>query len=167
MNTYKYSSKVAIIVLILGLFAGQSVIAEHRIRNEGSQIGQLRHSFLTARTPLEPLFVRWVPWARPYTSMNVTATGYSSTPEETDDTPFITASGIDVRVYEHNVIAANFLKFGTRVKIPELFGNKEFYNGQPIIDVWFPHKRTALAFGKRTVTIVILSSPDEVALATF
>ena len=38
-------------------------------------------------------------------------TAYSSTPEETDDTPFVTASGTSVR---DGVIATNFLEFGTK-----------------------------------------------------
>src|SRR4030042_3654518 len=42
-------------------------------------------------------------------------TAYSSTPEETDDTPFITASGNYVRP---GVIAANFLPFGTQGQSP-------------------------------------------------
>src|SRR3990167_1248447 len=40
----------------------------------------------------------------------VTITAYSSTPEETDSTPFITASGTHVR---DGVVAANFLPLGT------------------------------------------------------
>ncbi|MBI2036999.1 MAG: hypothetical protein HYT14_01400, partial [Candidatus Liptonbacteria bacterium] len=53
----------------------------------------------------------------------VTITAYSSTPEETDSTPFITASGTHVR---DGVVAANFLPFGTAVKIPELYGDRLF-----------------------------------------
>jgi len=52
--------------------------------------------------------------------MRVTATAYNSVPEQTDDTPFITASGSHVRM---GVIAANFLPMGTLVKIPDYFGD--------------------------------------------
>src|SRR3989344_7456364 len=51
----------------------------------------------------------------------VDATAYNSVPEQTNDEPFITASGTYTR---DGVIAANFLQFGTTLKIPELFGDK-------------------------------------------
>ena len=53
----------------------------------------------------------------------VEASGYSSTHDQTDDTPFITASGTYVR---DGVVAANFLPIGTVIKIPDLYGNKTF-----------------------------------------
>lgn len=56
-------------------------------------------------------------------TVRVVLTAYSSTPNQTDDTPFITANG--KRVYD-GLIAANWLPFGTRVKLPELFGDKIF-----------------------------------------
>ncbi|MBI2674482.1 MAG: 3D domain-containing protein, partial [Candidatus Yanofskybacteria bacterium] len=53
----------------------------------------------------------------------VMASAYSSTPDQTDDTPFITAWGTQVR---DGIIAANFLPFGTLVKMPDLYGDKIF-----------------------------------------
>lgn len=94
--------------------------------------------------------------------MVVIATGYSSTPEETDDTPFITASGTTVR---EGVIATNFLPIGTKLRIPKFYGEKEFivedrmnirYNDVAIIDIWFGDKQDARNFGKRKVEIEIL-----------
>ena len=53
----------------------------------------------------------------------VLVTAYSSTVDQCDSTPFITASGIHV----HNgTVAANFLRFGTKIKFPVLFGDKIF-----------------------------------------
>lgn len=87
-------------------------------------------------------------------------TAYSSSPEETDSTPFITASGNYVH---HGVVAANFLPFGTRVRMPKIFGDKVFivedrlrsdYNDR--IDVWFPTKEGALRFGQQISEIEIL-----------
>src|SRR3989344_4334376 len=54
---------------------------------------------------------------------DVTITAYSSRPEETDSTPFIAASG--KRVFD-GMVAANWLPLGTKVRIPELYGNKIF-----------------------------------------
>lgn len=91
----------------------------------------------------------------------VAATGYSSTPEQTDSTPFITASGIHVR---DGVIAANFLPFGTIIKIPDLFGDKVFVVEDRMhsrywlnVDIWFSEKDLAKEFGRRIVKIEIVS----------
>jgi len=93
----------------------------------------------------------------------VQATAYSSTPDQTDDTPFITASNTYVR---DGVVAANFLPFGTKIKIPEKFGDKIFIvedrmhkRFQNRIDVWFPDRKSALRFGyDKDVKIQILEN---------
>lgn len=87
-------------------------------------------------------------------------TGFSSTPEETDDTPFITASG----AYVHEgTAAANWLPFGTKIRIPHLFGNKVFtvedrmnarYSDR--LDIWFPEKNQAKDFGMQTMRVEVL-----------
>ncbi|MBI4117301.1 MAG: 3D domain-containing protein [Parcubacteria group bacterium] len=98
---------------------------------------------------------------KPKKFYTVSATGYSSTPEQTDHTPFITASGIHVR---DGVIAANFLPFGTIIKIPELFGDKIFVVEDRMhsrywfnIDIWFPGKELAKEFGIKVIKIEIVS----------
>ena len=92
--------------------------------------------------------------------MKVVLTGYSSTPDQTDDTPFITASNTRVR---DGVVAANFLAFGTKVQIPSLFGNKVFtvedrmarkHNDK--IDIWFPERHLAKNFGVQEADVIIL-----------
>lgn len=94
----------------------------------------------------------------------VTATAYSSTPDQTDDTPFTTASGTTVR---DGVVATNFLPFGTLIRIPDLFGNKIFVVEDRMnrryttrVDIWFPERELAKMFGVKTVKIEV------VALAT-
>src|SRR5882724_9437368 len=52
--------------------------------------------------------------------LTVWVTAYTSVPEETDDTPFITAMGTKTR---DGIVATNMLPFGTKVKIPALFGD--------------------------------------------
>ena len=92
---------------------------------------------------------------------HVTATAYSSTPDQTDDSPFITASGTYVR---DGIVAANFLPLGTLIKIPDLYGDKIFivedrmnrryvYN----IDIWFPERSHAKNFGVKKVKIEVIS----------
>ena len=91
----------------------------------------------------------------------VSASAYSSSVDETDDTPFITASGTYVR---DGIVAANFLPMGTVIKIPSLYGNKIFvvedrmnkrYNLN--IDLWFPSKELAKQFGRKTIKIEVVS----------
>ncbi len=95
-----------------------------------------------------------------YTTKRVWLTAYSSSPEETDDTPFITASGKSVR---DGVIAANFLPLGTRIRIPDAFGDKIFVvedrmhpRKKNVVDVWMPSKNQALAFGSKLTEIHVL-----------
>ena len=98
--------------------------------------------------------------ASPGRLMVVTLTGYSSTEDQTDDTPFITASNTHVR---DGVVAANFLPLGTHIQIPKLFGDKVFivedrmherFNDR--VDIWFPARDTAVKFGKQLTEIVVL-----------
>lgn len=90
----------------------------------------------------------------------VEASGYSSTPDQTDDTPFITAKGTYVR---DGIVATNMLPFGTLIRIPSAFGDKVFVvedrmnkRYQNHIDVWFPDRQSALEFGRKTVKIEVL-----------
>ena len=98
-------------------------------------------------------------------TMTVWITAYSSTPDETDNTPFVTASGKDVK---SGIVATNFLPFGTRIQIPSLFGDEIFtvedrmhHRKKNFLDVWMPTKAEALAFGIQCAYITIL---DEGAL---
>ncbi len=85
---------------------------------------------------------------------------YTSRPEETDDTPFITASGTRVR---DGIVAANGLKFGTRVRIPALFGDKVFVvedrmnprYGRDHMDLWMEDLAAAREFGRRRVAVEV------------
>ena len=88
-------------------------------------------------------------------------TAYSSSPEETDDTPFITASG---KYVHQGVVAANFLPFGTKIKLPEIFGDRVFtvedrmhenYNDR--VDIWFSSKEEAIKFGSKISRIEIFA----------
>ena len=94
------------------------------------------------------------------TRMAVPMTAYSSTPDQTDSTPFTTASGTHVH---WGTVAANFLPFGTKIKIPSMYGdqifivedrmNKRYWHK---VDIWMPGRQEALQFGVRTLEIEIL-----------
>jgi len=90
-------------------------------------------------------------------------TGYSSTPEQTDSTPFITASG---KLVKEGIVANNMLPFGTKIRIPEVYGDKVFVvedrmhwqkNGY-CFDVWFPEYEQAKNFGVKITYIEILKN---------
>ncbi len=94
--------------------------------------------------------------------LTLSASAYSSTPDQTDSTPFITAWNTHVR---DGIIAANFLPFGTKIKIPDIYGDKIFVVEDRMnrrywhkIDIWFPDRQSALEFGLKTVKIEILES---------
>ena len=93
-------------------------------------------------------------------TMRLYVTAYSSTPEQTDDTPFITASGKRVR---DGIVATNLLPLGTKIKIPEIYGSKVFVvedrmhrRMQDRVDIWFPTYAEAKSFGKKRANIVVL-----------
>lgn len=87
-----------------------------------------------------------------------TITGYSSTEDQTDSTPFEMASG--KRVYR-GAIANNCYPFGTKVIIKqELYTLEDRMNkryGCDRWDIWFPSREEALEWGiKKDVQIKIL-----------
>jgi 3D (Asp-Asp-Asp) domain-containing protein len=109
-------------------------------------------------TPLAPKPIQAKKAKRTY---EVSVSAYSSTPDQTDDSPFITAKGTYVR---DGIVAANFLPMGTAIKIPAIYGDKIFivedrmnkrywYN----MDIWMADRSAALKFGRKTLTIEIVS----------
>lgn len=88
-------------------------------------------------------------------------TAYSSTPDQTDDTPFITASNKKV---EDGIVANNYLPFGTKVRIPEIYGDKIFVVEDRMhsrksdyqFDIWFSDHDEAVEFGAERTYVEIL-----------
>jgi 3D (Asp-Asp-Asp) domain-containing protein len=128
----------------------------NHIESSNSQI-ILKDSLLLAQYPLS---LKIAEDENSKEIIKVLVTAYSSSPEETDETPLITASGSYVRP---GVVAANFLPFGTKVRLPEIFGDQIFvvedrlhqnYNDR--IDIWFPTKEEALRFGYQISEMEIL-----------
>ena len=91
----------------------------------------------------------------------VVVTAYSSTPEQTDDTPTITANGTLVR---DGIVANNLLAFGTEIRMPEIYGEKVFTvedrmhsrKGDYHFDVWFQEYSEALGFGAQLTYVEVL-----------
>ena len=94
----------------------------------------------------------------PKKKMRVLATAYSSTVDQCDSSPFITANGTHVH---DGTLAANFLKFGTKVKFPALYGDKVFIvedrmRSNTKVDLWFPTRQEAINFGARVIEMEVL-----------
>ena len=94
-------------------------------------------------------------------TIQVLISAYSSTPDQTDDTPFITASGKHVG---DGIIANNMLPFGTKIRIPKLYGDKIFTVEDRMnkkksdyhIDIWMADRPSAINFGIKTADIEVL-----------
>jgi 3D (Asp-Asp-Asp) domain-containing protein len=94
--------------------------------------------------------------------IKVILTAYSSTVAQTDDTPFITANG--TYVYD-GIIANNGFPFGTKIRIPELFGDKVFSvedrmhwrMGGNRFDIWFPTYEQAKNFGVKYAFVEVIN----------
>lgn len=91
-------------------------------------------------------------------------TAYNSEAAQTDDSPCITANGFNV--CEHGIedtVAANFLPMGTKIRIPELFGDRIFIVRDRMnkryterVDVWMLSRADALQFGVRKAKIEVV-----------
>ena len=92
-------------------------------------------------------------------TMKISVTAYNSEVGQTDSTPFETADGTHVR---DGIVAANFLPLGTRIKFPELYGDKEFVVKDRMnaryyykADIWMAEKPDAIQFGHQYTRIEI------------
>lgn len=94
-------------------------------------------------------------------TVSVVATAYSSTPDQTDSSPFVTSNG--KWVYD-GLIAANGLKYGTKIRFPDVFGDKIFTvndrmnsrYGASRIDIWMQTREQAKLFGVKRLRMQII-----------
>lgn len=117
---------------------------------------------------------RYPEGAGPDKVVKAVITAYTSTPDQTDSTPDIAASG--KKVYD-GMIAANWLPFGTKIKIPALYGDKIFTvddrmnsrYGYGRMDVWLDtSKAEAKKFGVKRVEVHVFMekrAPTKLTLA--
>lgn len=150
-------------VLVLPFFIVSVISIEPLITNSSS--GFITENF--SQTPATEILAQNYPVlkdsqnkAEKIKIVKILITAYSSSVDETDETPFITASGSHVRP---GIVAANFLPFGATIRIPKIFGNQIFVvedrlheKNNDRIDVWLPTKKEALEFGIKISEIEIL-----------
>jgi len=94
----------------------------------------------------------------------VTVTAYSSTEDQTDSSPCITANGYDVcSKNNEDVVAANFLPFGAKVRFPYKFDKDRYFYVQDRmnerypnrIDIWMKSRAAAKEFGIKRLRVEI------------
>jgi len=150
--------KVLIVSLILMVALGivcQSKAEKNLPEIAISELLTIQDNSLIANSPL--------PSPKVVKRIKVVTTAYSSTIYETDNDPFITAAGTQVR---DGVVANNLFPFGTKIRIPELYGDKVFIvedrmsskKGYYHIDIWFPSYWEAKDFGAKITYVEILES---------
>ncbi len=101
----------------------------------------------------------------PAQTLYLVATAYSSTPEQTDDTPCIAAAGFDLCAHDaEDVVATNLLPLGTKLRFPQLDPDTvytvvdrmhERYNSR--IHFWKKSREAAERFGIRVVKVEVLN----------
>ena len=153
----KYTLFLIIIAGVIGHYSPFGTNARQSLSPEEAISGPLTigENSLLAASPLpEPKVVKRI---------KMMTTAYSSTPQQTDSDPFITAAGTHVR---DGIVANNLLPFGTKIRIPEIYGEKVFVvedrmnrkKGYYHLDIWFPSYWEAKNFGAKTAYIEILES---------
>ncbi len=103
--------------------------------------------------------VEKIRWSKRYTM-----TAYNSEVAQCDASPCITANGFNVcKHHIEDTVATNFLPFGTKIRIPELFGDRIFIvrdrmnkRYQNRIDVWLLHRDNAIDFGVKYPLVEVL-----------
>lgn len=93
--------------------------------------------------------------AKPVKTLRVPITAYTSDVAQTDDTPCIAASGMDICAHgKEDIVAANFLPMGARIRIPDLYGDRIFTVQDRMnarydkhVDIWLKDYHQAKQFG--------------------
>jgi len=163
----KWGRNLLFIIVISGILFGFSfpgILNAPQAEADFIQISlpeDLRELAIIEGNSLLPIADPTNPESQPVWIIEVVVTGYSSTEDQTDSDPFVTAAGTLVR---EGIVANNFFSLGTKIKIPELFGDKIFVvedrmsweKGNYYIDIWFPDYWQALNFGAKRTYIEIL-----------
>lgn len=136
-----FGTLVVIISLIMALFKPNIVTTASGVLATLSDSGVITN----IQTPQFPEIGERMP----IRTIWVVSTSYSSDPKQTDSTPCLPAMNYDLCASAEegivDSIAANFLKLGTKVRFPDLYGDKIFtvrdrmnarYNGSNRIDVY-------------------------------
>ena len=178
MAKITYSTQKAMVVmmfsatLVVPLLAPHVVHAETgAVRSALKGIVRIFSSEEVIADEVEPNVFPEVEDRKPTRVITAVMTAYSSEVAQTDSTPCIPADWKynlceQYEKYgEQDTIAVNFLPLGTKVRFPDLYGDKVFTvrdrmnarYGMGRGDIWMPTKAEAKQFGVKKVTMEIFS----------
>jgi 3D (Asp-Asp-Asp) domain-containing protein len=172
-------AKLIIILAFLSQIVNPSVVnaqstgffARFSQKAEASAVPDSGDQAVLKRSAESRLFFPNVDDDQPDRTVRAVITAYTSTVDQCDDDPFIAASG--KHVYD-GMIAANWLPFGAKIKIPSLYGDKIFTvddrmnsrYGFGRMDIWFDaSKSEARKFGVKRVDVEVYYPEQKVAKA--
>lgn len=127
-------------------------------------------SFILPQHSLAYIFPEWknLPEAnnkKPVEIIEIYATAYNSLSWQTDSEPCITASGMNICERDiEDVVVTNYsyLPFGSKIKMPELFGDREFLVEDRMnerytqtLDIWMKDYFDAKEFGRQKIKVEI------------
>jgi len=153
---------LVLLVIVFELFFPSHLIrAAYKVGDPGQNLVLRKQgNIVELRTGGEAVAPEYIPEKKIKRTTYVTVTAYTSRPQETDSTPYITASGSHVR---DKVVAANFLPIGARVRFPDRFGDKEFIVEDRMnarywhrMDIWMADLQEARQFGAQYLKVEIL-----------
>lgn len=168
--SFKLAKKLIFLLILVFLFDffffPMPVLANEAVER-AEIINMINEIDFSKKNSTEPVIINHLPensvWETKKTTFH-TITAYNSEVGQTDSTPCITANGFDL--CEHGLedtIAANFLRFGTKVRIPDLFGDRVFivrdrmnrrYSNR--VDIWMTEKQDAKNFGVKIAKVEVL-----------
>jgi 3D (Asp-Asp-Asp) domain-containing protein len=160
----KISTIFIISVFLIGLGTSVFALKTHKTFSKGeiSLSPESQEMSMIEGNSLLPIADPQLPM-RASRAIPMIITAYSSTISQTYGDPFITASGDRVR---DGIVANNLLPFGTKIRIPEIYGDKIFIvkdrmnsrKGSYHLDIWFSEYWQAKSFGVRSANIEILEN---------
>lgn len=156
--------EIIISLVMAGIIVSESVFGAIVLQNKAESISiPDNFSSLATIQGNSLLAVFDLPQPVPIKELPMLITAYSSTVWETDEDPFITASG---SIVKDGIVANNILPFGTKIRIPELYGDKIFVVEDRMhweksgyqLDIWFPDHWQAKNFGAKRTYVEILEN---------
>jgi len=116
-----FTNKTLLVIACMGLFLNLGQAGLLSLNEASSVVVPFQSGYSYNALFLKPINNQ--PKNTSPVKIKVKITAYSSTVDQCDDDPFVTASGHTV---EEGVIAANFLPFNTKVRIPAIYGDRVF-----------------------------------------
>lgn len=168
-KTTKKLIEISINLAILSGFLWHTLNPIMVLAQKEQELAILSKETTLSSTPADRMFYPLTSMVVPDKRVLAVITAYTSTVDQCDDDPFIAASG--KHVYD-GMIAANWLPFGTKIKIPSLYGDKIFTvddrmnarYGYGRMDVWLDTSRTeARKFGVKRVEIEVYYPEQKIA----